>query len=42
MLTHFSASIDEPELYKSNALRVFENTTIGYDGFTKMLMFPKE
>ncbi len=42
LLTHFSASIDEPELYKSNALRVFENTTIGYDGFTKMLMFPKE
>lgn len=41
LLTHFSSTMDEPELYKSNALNKFPNTIIGYDGFTKTLKFPE-
>lgn len=41
LLTHFSPSMDEPELYKSNAKDIFSNTIIGYDGFTKTLVFPE-
>lgn len=39
LLTHFSPSINEPILYKMNAIEIFRNTTIGYDGFTKELCF---
>ena len=39
LLTHFSPSINEPILYKMNAIEIFQNTTIGYDGFTKELCF---
>ncbi|WP_353097532.1 ribonuclease Z [Tissierella praeacuta] len=39
LLTHFSPSMDEPELYKVNAINVFSNTVIGYDGFAKKLNF---
>ncbi len=42
MLTHFSSAMDEPKLYKSNAVSIFPNTIIGDDGFTKTLMFPKD
>lgn len=39
LLTHFSPSMDEPNLYTTNALEIFQNTKIGYDGFTKELCF---
>lgn len=39
LLTHFSTAMDEPELYKANAIDIFQNTVIGYDGFTKTLSF---
>ncbi len=42
LLTHFSPAMDEPVLYKSNAIDIFPNTITGYDGFTKNLIFPKE
>lgn len=42
LLTHFSPSIDEPSLYESNATKIFLNTIIGLDGFTKTLVFPKD
>lgn len=39
LLTHFSPSMDEPNLYTTNATEIFQNTKIGYDGFTKELCF---
>ena len=39
LLTHFSSAMDDPELYKSNTQGIFENTSIGYDGFTKILSY---
>lgn len=42
LLTHFSPSMDEPSLYESNATKIFLSTIIGFDGFTKTLVFPKD
>ena len=42
LLTHFSPSMDEPEIYKQNGKNIFNNTIIGYDGFTKTLSFKEE
>lgn len=39
LLTHFSPVMDEPQLYKLNAMNIFSNTIIGYDGFEKELNF---
>jgi len=39
LLTHFSPAMDEPQLYKLNAMNIFSNTIIGYDGFAKELNF---
>lgn len=39
LLTHFSPSIDIPRLYEMNAINIFPNTVIGYDGFSKSLSF---
>lgn len=41
LITHFSSSIDKPEIYKENAREIFENTIIGYDGLLKSLNFRK-
>lgn len=38
-LTHFSASMNEPEEYAANARDVFPNTTIGRAGLTGQLIF---
>ena len=39
LLTHFSPSIEEPEVFKENAIRIFPNTIIGYDGMKKLLNY---
>lgn len=39
LLTHFSPSVEDPQFYKDNALDIFANTTIGYDGFTATLSY---
>jgi len=39
LLVHFSPSMAKPEDYADNAKVVFMNTIIGYDGFTKTLIF---
>ncbi len=39
LLTHFSSSMDEPELCRINAENVFKNTIIGYDGYMKTLSY---
>lgn len=39
LLTHFSPSMDNPELYRINAENVFKNTIIGYDGYMKTLSY---
>ena len=40
LLTHFSPVMDEPEKYAENALRIFPNTTIGYDRLIRRLNYP--
>ena len=42
LLTHFGTAMNEPELYKENVTNIFEKATIGYDGFNRILTFPKE
>ena len=37
LLTHFSPSIDEPEIFRQNAIKIFPNTTIGHDGMKKVI-----
>lgn len=39
LLTHFSPSMDNPEKYIENAIKIFSNTTIGYDRFTRTINF---
>lgn len=39
LLTHFSQTMERPEDYKENATRIFNNITIGYDGWRKKLKF---
>lgn len=39
LLTHFSPAIDEPKGYNLNAKSIFENSIIGFDGFTKSLSY---
>lgn len=39
LMTHFSPSIEDPELSLQNATNIFENTVIGYDGLTKTLSY---
>lgn len=39
LLTHFSPSIEDPNIYKLNAKTIFNNTIIGYDGFRKKLTY---
>ena len=39
LLTHFSPSISEPELFKQNAIDIFEKTIIGQDRMIKSLSF---
>lgn len=39
LLTHFSPSVDEPEIFKNNAKSIFENTIIGYDRFSTDINF---
>lgn len=39
LLTHFSPSMDVPESRIVNAKSIFNNTTIGFDGFTKTLNY---
>ena len=38
-LTHFSPALSEPEEWIDNAVSVFENTKIGFDGMTKTIYF---
>lgn len=33
VLTHFNAGLEDPESYKSNAIEIFKNTVIGFDGY---------
>ena len=42
LLTHFSPAICDPELFKENAIRIFENTIIGTDRVVKSLSFESE
>lgn len=39
LLTHFSPAMSEPELFKQNAVDIFENTVIGQDGMSRSLSF---
>jgi len=39
LLTHFSTSIENPEEYKEDAKKIFENTIIGYDGLEKTIRY---
>src|SRR5690606_3142916 len=39
LLTHFSPSIDEPEAFKANAMKIFPKTIIGHDGMKKLLNY---
>ena len=38
-LTHFSPALSEPEAWAENAVSVFENTKVGFDGMTKTIYF---
>ena len=38
-LTHFSPALAEPEAWAENAVSVFENTKVGFDGMTKTIYF---
>lgn len=39
LLTHFSPSMESVGLFKKNAVDIFKNTTLGYDGFSKDLYY---
>ena len=39
LLTHFSPAMSEPEIFKQNAVDIFENTVIGQDGIIRSLSF---
>ena len=42
LLTHFSPAMLEPEIFKENATKIFDKTTIGYDRLVKSLSFRDE
>ena len=42
LLTHFSPSIEDPNVFEENAKSVFENTIIGYDRFSTQIKYPEE
>jgi ribonuclease Z len=42
VLTHFSPSVNQPELFADNALSVFANTLLGRDHLTVTLRFPRD
>lgn len=39
LLTHFSTVMEDPNIYKYNAEKIFKNTIIGYDRLFKTLQF---
>lgn len=39
LITHFSPAMDDPRVFKENAVKIFQNTTIGHDGLTRSLTF---
>lgn len=39
LLTHFSPSVEDPQIYKDNALDIFAPTIIGYDGYRATLSY---
>ncbi|HHW70330.1 MAG TPA: ribonuclease Z [Clostridiales bacterium] len=39
LLTHFSPAMGDPNTYIKHAKAVFDNTIIGYDGYTKVLSY---
>lgn len=41
LLTHFSPSVDKPADFLENAMSVFENTTVGFDGIQKNISYPE-
>ena len=41
LLTHFSPSIEDPNVFENNAKSVFENTIIGYDRFSTQIKYPE-
>lgn len=41
LLTHFSPSIEDPNIFENNAKSVFENTIIGYDRFSTQIKYPE-
>ncbi len=41
-LTHFSARMDDPNAFASNATEIFPETVIGYSGLTTTLNFPDD
>ena len=41
LLTHFSPSIEDPNVFENNSKSVFENTIIGYDRFSTQIKYPE-
>ena len=41
LLTHFSPSIEDPNVFENNAKSLFENTIIGYDRFSTQIKYPE-
>lgn len=41
LLTHFSPSIGDPNVFENNSKSVFENTIIGYDRFSTQIKYPE-
>lgn len=39
VLTHFNAGLENPETYKTNAVEIFQNTVIGYDGYRTSISY---
>ena len=39
LLTHFSPVVDNTDIYKENASKIFKNVIIGYDGYNKVLTY---
>lgn len=41
LLTHFSPSMEKPDIYLKDAKEIFDNTIIGHDGLRKTLSYSK-
>lgn len=39
LLTHFSPSMDNPDIYLNDVREIFDNTIIGYDGLRKAFRY---